>query len=307
MRALIVGTGGVGGFFGVKLARAGHDVSLTARGENLRALRERGLELRSPDGACTVRPAAVLDSVRGSGPVDLVLVCVKAHDTEAAIDGLRAELSATAIVLSLQNGVESEQLIERRLGIPPMLRATAYVGVELVSPGVVRHASGNTLVVGEADDRRSERLARVEETARGAGIDVVVPASIRRAKWQKLAWNASFNLVCALSGAPIGRVMDHHDSRALAIAAMREVEAVAAAEGAAFEPHHVDTMVRLAEDRHRSVRPSTMQDREKGRPLEHDAISGAVVRFGARHGVATPVAATLDALARLVSRPAEAC
>lgn len=293
----------MGGYFGAKLARAGHDVVLTARGDNLRALRERGLELQSPDGDFTIRPAAVLESPAGAGPFSLVLVCVKAQDTEAALRGLASELSGDSIVISLQNGVESEDLIERLLAIRSMLRATAHVGVELVAPGVVRHAIGNTLVLGEPDDRASDRLALLEATVRAASIEVVVPPSIRRAKWQKLAWNASFNLVCALSGATIGGVLDHPESRELAEAAMLEVEAVAAAEGAAFEPDHVPKMMRLAQECHRAIRPSTMQDREKGKPLEHDALSGAVVRFGTRHGIPTPVSGTLDALARMLSSP----
>src|SRR6202008_3526150 len=102
-----------------------------------------------------------------------------------------------------QNGVESEEAIERLLGLPALLRATAYVGVELIRPGVIYHTSGGTIVVGELDDRRSSRLDRLERFLREASIDVIVPPDIRRAKWQKLAWNASFNLVCALSGATI--------------------------------------------------------------------------------------------------------
>jgi 2-dehydropantoate 2-reductase len=221
--------------------------------------------------------------------------------TETALTGLDAEPEPGALVLSLQNGVESEEAIERRLGLPPLLRATAYVGVELVRPGVIYHTSGGTIVVGERDDRRSERLDRLERVLREASIDVIVPPDIRRAKWQKLAWNASFNLVCALSGATIGTILDSPDARRLVEDAMAEVETVAKAEGVAFEVDYIPRVLRLAERLHRAVRPSTLQDRDKRRPLEHDALSGAVVRFGERHGIATPIARTLDRLATLVS------
>jgi 2-dehydropantoate 2-reductase len=181
-----------------------------------------------------------------------------------------------------------------------MIRGLAYVGVELVAPGVVRHSSGGTVLIGERDDRPSQRVARLERLLREASIDVVVPPSMARAKWQKLSWNASFNVICALSGATIGGALADPEGRRLVEAAMREVEAVARAQAIEFEPGHIPNMLRYAE-RIGFVRPSTLQDRERGKPLEHDALTGAVVRFGSRFGVPIPVNQTLDALARLVS------
>jgi 2-dehydropantoate 2-reductase len=301
LKILIVGAGAVGGYFGAKLARAGHEVVFTARGKNLQALIERGLAVESFEGDFVQARIRAVESASGQGPFSLVLVCVKAYDTARAIETLGSELELEASVISLQNGVESEPAIERLLDLPPMIRAVAYVGAELVAPGVVRHVSGGTILIGEPDDRRSQRLERVERLLRDAAIDVVVPPSIQRAKWQKLAWNASFNLISALSGATIGGTLADPPARRLVEAAMREVESVAGAQGITFEPDHVRRMLRHAERNLGFVRPSTLQDREKGKPLEHDALSGAVVRFGQRHGVPTPIHQTLDALARLVS------
>jgi 2-dehydropantoate 2-reductase len=303
VRVLIVGTGAVGGYYGAKLVRAGHDVVFTARGENLHALRTRGLKIAGIEGDVTLESVRAVETPRGSGPFSLVLVCVKFQHTESALDGVAAELAPDADVISLQNGVESEPAIERFLGIRRMLRALAYVGVELVAPGNVRHSSGGTIVVGELDDRPSERLARVEKIFRDAAIDVVIPASIARAKWQKLAWNATFNLVSALSGATIGDTLADAEARRLVEAAMREVERVANAQGIEFDPDHIRRVIRHAEHNLGFVRPSTLQDREKGKSLEHDALTGAVVRFGERYGVPTPLHRTFDALARLVSAP----
>jgi 2-dehydropantoate 2-reductase len=301
LKILIVGAGAVGGYFGAKLARAGHEVGFTARGKNLQALIERGLAVESFEGDFVQARIRAVESASGQGPFSLVLVCVKAYDTARAIETLGSELELEASVISLQNGVESEPAIERLLDLPPLIRAVAYVGAELVAPGVVRHVSGGTILIGEPDDRRSQRLERVERLLRDAAIDVVVPPSIQRAKWQKLAWNASFNLISALSGATIGGTLADPPARRLVEAAMREVESVAGAQGITFEPDHVRRMLRHAERNLGFVRPSTLQDREKGKPLEHDALSGAVVRFGQRHGVPTPIHQTLDALARLVS------
>jgi 2-dehydropantoate 2-reductase len=300
MRTLIVGTGAVGGFYGAKLARAGHEVVFTARGRNLEEIRARGLRLESFQGDIVVSPARAVETPEGLAAFELVLVCVKVQDTEAALEGLSGAIGAGTVVVSLQNGVESEELIERRLGLEPMIRGLAYVGVELVAPGVVRHASGGTILIGERDDHPSPRLERLERMLREAEIEVVVPQSIARAKWQKLAWNASFNVICALTCATIGGALASLEGRSLVQAAMGEVEAVARAQGIEFEPGHIPSMLRYAE-RIPFVRPSTLQDREKGKPLEHDTLTGAVVRFGARVGVPTPVNQTLDALARLVS------
>jgi 2-dehydropantoate 2-reductase len=301
VRILIVGTGAVGGYFGAKLALAGNDVVFTARGENLAALRARGLAVETGAGELRVSPVRAVESPGGEGPFALVLVCVKVQHTAAALASLASELEDRAVVVSLQNGVESEEAIERLLGLPPLLRATAYVGAELVRPGVVRYTSGGTIVAGEPDDAPSERLRRLERVLRDASIEMIVPPSIRRAKWQKLAWNASFNLVCALSGATIGAILDDDEARRLVAASMAEVEAVARAEGVPFEADYIPRVLRNADRNHRAVRPSTLQDRERGKELEHEALTGAVVRFGERHGVATPVNRTLDRLARLVS------
>ena len=302
MKVLIVGAGAVGGFFGAKLARAGHEVVLTARGENLAALRGRGVTITGLDDAeVGAETFQAVESPRGAGPFVLVLVCCKVQHTEAALRDLATELATDALVLSLQNGVESEETIERLLGLPTLLRATAYIGVELVAPGVIYWTSGGTIVVGELDGHRSDRLERLERSLREASIDVMVPPDIRRAKWQKLAWNASFNLVSALSGATIGAVLDGAESRLLIEAVMAEVEVVARAEGVEFEREYIPRVLRNAERSLRAVRPSTLQDRDKRKPLEHDALSGAVLRYGTRHGIATPASATLDRLARLVS------
>jgi 2-dehydropantoate 2-reductase len=301
MRTLIVGAGAVGGYFGAMLMRSGCDVVLTARGDHLRALAQRGLAVRGVSGDFTVAPVHAAASPRGTGPFSLVLVCVKFQDTEAALRDVATELAPEALVVSLQNGVESEPLIERLLGMPPLLRALAYVGAEIVAPGVLHHASGGTIVLGEPDDRRSQRVGRLERFLSAAGIAVEVPPSIARAKWQKLAWNASFNVISALTGATIGGTLVDPESRALVEAAMHEVEAVATAQGIAFETDHVARVLRHAARNLGFVRTSTLQDRERGKPLEHDALTGAVVRFGARLGVPTPVCATLDALARMVS------
>ncbi|MGH7820290.1 MAG: ketopantoate reductase family protein, partial [Candidatus Binatia bacterium] len=176
MRTLVVGAGAVGGYFGAKLVRAGVPVTFVARGETLRRLRERGLRIDSArEGLLRIEPVDGVESPAARGPFDLVLVCVKAQDTADALRDVAAGLDPDAIILSLQNGVESEETIERLLGIPPMLRALAFIGAESVEPGIVRHVSGGTIVVGEPDDRPSPRLDRLTSALRAAAIEVRMP------------------------------------------------------------------------------------------------------------------------------------
>jgi 2-dehydropantoate 2-reductase len=303
MRILIVGSGAVGGYFGGRLAQAGQDITFLARDDNLRALSEQGLRIEGGGRDFTVSPVKAIASPDGGDSFDLVIVCVKVLDTLAAVSGLRPHLGEAAIVISLQNGVESEPTIERALGLPPMLRALAFIGAELVAPGIIHLVEGGTIVVGEEDGRRSQRLDRLEHILRDAGIEVRVPGDVRRAKWQKLAWNAAFNVVAALSGKNVAELLARPSARRLVEDAMEEVRAVAAAQGIEFEKDYIPRVLRVTERDIGPVRPSTLQDRERGKPLEHDALTGAVVRFGERFGVPTPIHRALNTLAELVSTP----
>ncbi|MEA2625201.1 MAG: 2-dehydropantoate 2-reductase [Candidatus Binatota bacterium] len=297
MRILVVGAGAVGAVFGAKLAQAGHRVTFQARGANLDALRERGLRVESFEGDLCLFPVDAIRSPEGAGPFELVLVCVKAHDTAAALEGLAGELAPDAIVLSLQNGVGAEERIAQLLGVGPLLHGLAYVSAELVDPAIVRHTNEGTIVVGEADGRRSPRLERLLTVLEGAGIRVRVPDDIARAKWQKLAWNASFNVICAITRKTASEVLASAGGRALVEDVMREVERVAASAGVVFEDDYVARVIALTERNLGNVRPSTLQDRDRGKPLENPALTGTVVRLGEHAGVATPVSATLDRIA----------
>ena len=303
MKTLVVGAGAVGGYFGGRLARAGEDVTFLARGETLEALRRGGLRIDSAvHDSFRIRPVQALAPGETGGPFGLVLVCVKVPQTAAALVGLAASLAPEPVVLSLQNGVESEETVARLLGLGPIPRAVAHVGAETEAPGRIRHASGGRIVFGEPDGNRSPRLDRVAALFDRAAIRYEIRDDMARVQWQKLAWNASFNLVCAISGRNVGTVLADPQARALVETAMTEIESVAAALGIPFEEDHRARVFRYTERELGEVRPSTLQDRDRGRPLEHDALTGAVLRAAERTGVPTPVCRSLDVLAALLSR-----
>jgi 2-dehydropantoate 2-reductase len=313
MRTLVMGTGAVGAYFGGKLALAGSDVVFVARGANLDALRADGLRIEPGVGegaeSCPTKQGAVeaggapagasepvlrRTPVRAvadpaeAGPVDLILVCVKSYDTAAAAAALRQIVRPETIVLSLQNGIENEAILAASLGLPPLLGALTHIGAELVAPGVVRHDSGGRIIFGELDGRRSARAERLAQLFSAAGIAHHLSRHIVVMLWDKLSWNAAFNACTAVARRTVGDLLARPDGRALVRAAMLEVVAVANANGVRLAAARVDPEIERSAAELGPLRTSTLQDRDRGRRLEHDALNGAVVRAANRTG--TPAA-----------------
>jgi 2-dehydropantoate 2-reductase len=296
VRILIAGTGAVGGYFGARLAAAGHDVVFLARGRNLAALRERGLTVESVDGDLRLRRVTATDTLAGTAPVELALVTVKSYDTAAAAAAIAPVVTPATIVLSLQNGVENESLLASALGLPPLLGAMTQIGAELTAPGVVRHIAEGTIFFGEMTGHESPRTRTLVEVFTAAGVRHHLSASILLMLWDKLSWNAAFNAVTALTRTTAGEAARLPATARLLRETMLEVVAVARAQGILLDPAYVDGVVAHAAEHLGTLRTSMLQDVERGGRLEHDAINGAVVRFGDAVGVPTPLNETLVAL-----------
>ena len=302
LRSLILGSGAVGGFFGGRLAQAGEAVVFVARGRTLAALRRDGLRIESAGAVARVQPITAVEQPRDAGRCDLVLVCVKSQQTADAVELLRPIADAATIVLSLQNGVENEALLATGLGLPPLLGAVAHIGAEMIAPGVVRHDSGGRIIFGEADGVRSARVERLVELFTSAAIDHRVSGNIAVMLWDKLAWNAPFNSLSALTRLTVGALLADPAHRATLRAAMREVIAVARANGVELDAARVDAILAHSARTLAPLRTSMLQDVERGRSLEREALSGAVLRAAARVGLDVPVTRRLDAqLARLAA------
>jgi 2-dehydropantoate 2-reductase len=300
MRVLVVGAGAVGGYFGALLVRGGHEVVFVARGANLAALRAAGLRVEL--GAETIHlaaPSAVADPA-AAPPPDLVLVCVKSHDTAAVAAALRPVVRPDTIVLSLQNGVENEDVLASVLGLPPLMLALTQIGVALTAPGVVHFSGRGNILFGEADGRDSARAQAVLAALRQAGIPSEVRADIRVAVWEKLAWNAGFNAVTTITRSTVAEVLALPATRELVVAAMEEVDAVATALGIPVRRWRTARVLADSVAALPDFQTSMLQDLLRGRRLEYDAINGAAVRAAARAGVAAPANhALLALLARL--------
>ena len=296
MRVLVVGAGAVGGYFGALLVRGGHDVVFLARGANLAALRAAGLRVELGGETIHLAAPAAVEDPAAAPPPDLVLVCVKSYDTAAVAAALRPVVRPETIILSLQNGVENEDVLAAALQLPPIMLALTQIGVALTAPGVVQFSGRGNILFGEADGRDSARARAVHAALGQAGIPSEVRADIRVAVWEKLAWNAGFNTVTTITRSTVAEVLALARTRDLVIAAMEEVDAVATALGVPVRRWRTARVVADSIAALPDFHTSMLQDLLRGRRLEYDAITGAVVRAAERTGVAAPVNRSLLAL-----------
>jgi 2-dehydropantoate 2-reductase len=290
MRIAIVGAGGVGGYFGGTMARAGHDVILLARGEHRDAIRSRGLEVREPEGAWTVRVGATDDPAE-LPPADLALVAVKSYSLAEVAPVARKLAEAGALVLPLLNGVEAfESLAE--LGVPPdrMLAGLTVISVERTAPRVItRKSPFRSVVVGERPGGSSERAERVAALFRESGADARVSEDIALDLWRKFLFLTTLAAACGLARAPIGPVRDAPLGSLLLQRAAREIAAVARARGVAIPAGEEEQVLERMAALPAGMKPSFLLDLERGGRNELDILSGAVSRYGRESGVATPV------------------
>lgn len=289
MRVLIVGAGGVGGFFGAKLARAGVPVTMLARGAHLTAIQKNGLRVRSAvDGESVAHVTAVAD-VAGLPPADAVLFCVKSFDTETAALAIRPAVGPDTAVVSLQNGVDSEETLERVLGPGHAVGGAAYVFATIESPGVIAHRFAGHVVFGELDGRPSARLEALRAAFVQAGVRAEVSTDIRRALWQKYVMISAQAGMTALSRAPIGVLRAVPESRLMYRRIVEELAALAKAGGVDLGPEIVDTVMKAADGLAAEAYSSLHHDLTQGRRLELETLHGHAVRLGERLGVPTPM------------------
>jgi 2-dehydropantoate 2-reductase len=297
MKIAVFGTGGVGGYFGARLAEAGEDVAFIARGAHLDAIRERGLRVDSVLGDMLVEPAVASDSPSDIGPVDVVLLGVKTWQVAAVAPTLKPLLGPDTFVVPLQNGVESASLLSAALGSAHVVGGLCGAFCFVVGPGHIKHIGGATFVkfgelparTEQGDSRSSARVERLRAAFARARVDVEVPADIRVAMWMKLMLVVSFGSVGAVARAPIGVLLKTPETRDLVERAMAEIGAVARAEGVSLPADAVATTLALLDGVTPTGTASMQRDIAAGKRSELDEWTGAVARLGAKHGVPTPV------------------
>lgn len=301
MKVAVVGAGGAGGFVGSKLLQAGHDVTLIARGEHLRAMQERGLRIRGRHGELVVRPRATADP-GDVGSVDTVLFAVKSYDTCVAAERARPLVGPMTAVLTVQNGIDNPQLLADILGREHILGGSIRVAAHVVEPGVIQHMGlGCEVAFSEFDGRITPRAERIQATFHEAGIPTQVATDMRRLLWEKLIFLAPISAVCTVSGTPVGVVRDSPHTLALLSALIKEAWLVGRSEGVHLDFQLPELALRTIRSLEPAMKPSMLFDRERRRRLEVEAIHGAIVSRAATHGVQAPVTDTLYKLLKLWS------
>jgi 2-dehydropantoate 2-reductase len=297
MRLAVYGTGGVGGFFGGKLARSGVDVRFIARGTHLHALPARGLRVVSVHGDFELYPVTVTDDPAEAGPVDYVLVAVKSYHTGQVAAQLSPLLHDNTAVVSLQNGVDNEEKLAAAVGERRVVGGAAYIFASVSQPGMIEHTGGPaTIVAGEWEGGHSERVARLVEACRAAGFGAEETGDIRSTLWNKFAF------ICAQAGTtaairlPIGEIRTVPASRELFRRVAAEVCEVARAERVSLPADLPDRHLAFADGLEPGGYSSLHHDMTHGHAMELEALLGEVLRRGGRAGVATPMSEALYAV-----------
>ena len=289
MRIAIVGAGGVGGYFGGRLAAAGSDVSFVARGPHLDAMRARGLRLESPKGNLHIHRVNATADPAAIGPVDAVLFAVKLYDVESAAALLPPLVGPETLVVPFQNGVDAVAMLTNAIGRTHVGGGVAYVAAVVAEPGVIRHTAMDHLIFGELDGTRSARCKRLLDACEAAGFQATLSERIEVDIWSKFVGLSVFSGMTAVTRSPIGTLRDDPDLWAMFQAAMLEGMAVARAKGITLLASVFDELSSMALSLPAPAKSSMLEDLERGRPLELPWLSGAVVRIGREVDVETPI------------------
>lgn len=299
MKILIMGAGAVGAYFGARLHQAGEEVIFCARGRNLEALKVHSLDLKSPRGDFH-GPVRATDEPREFAPYDLILFCVKMYDIDTAARSLNGSLAPGGVILTLQNGVESESRLAEYFARDAIMAGCARVGAELAAPGKVIHMTTGVVEFGELDGGETPRALKIADAFRRAGIYGELVADIRTFRWSKLLWNSAFNTVATLTRRKVGEIIEDADGMRLIRTLMNETLAVAQAEGAKLGPDRIEALLEHSQKNLRELKTSTQQDFDRGKRLEYDALTGAVVRAAHCHNIAVPAMEAVHAALALL-------
>jgi len=294
MHIAVMGAGAVGGYFGARLASAGHDVAFIARGRHLEAMRREGLRVISPAGDLRVQNARFTADTNDVGIVDLILLCVKSYDTESAVASLRPMMSDDSVILSLQNGIDNPEKIARLWDRQRILPGVVYIGAGIDSPGVVRHSAGGKIIFGRLEGGAVATAKSIAQTLIGADIPCELDRDIQKVQWTKLLWNAPFCAISCLTRANMREIVESEALTNLALDCMTEVQAAALTRAVDLPRQLFDQAITFSKGLG-EFKPSMLQDLEARKPLEYEAFNGIVVKLLRPTGKSAPINQTFYA------------
>jgi len=309
MKIAVVGAGGVGGYFGARLAASGQDVWFVARGAHLEAMRSSGLQVLSGNSDVLVRPAQASANPGEVGVCDLVMIAVKLWSTREALEQARPMVGPDTAVVSFQNGVIAVDEVVAAYGRERALGGVANIAAVIEQPGVIRHTGSMALLqFGELDGRITPRVQALQEACERAGFAYKVADDIQKAIWEKYVFLVAASSMTALTRLPLGPIREDPDTRALMAQVMQEVAAVGRAKGVALEADLVERLLQRLDGLPREMVASMLGDLERGNRLELPWLAGGVVRMGHAANVPTPANGFVYAALKLYAegRPKDA-
>jgi 2-dehydropantoate 2-reductase len=296
---MVVGAGAVGGFFGAHLARNNPNVSFLLRPRTLQAVQDRGLTIRSSSGTFTVRPPAASDP-RELSPPDLIILSVKAYDVDRVLDQIEPIMTDRTVLLTLQNGVDTEDRILARLGRDCVVAGVAFIYSKIVEPGVIEHYQRGSVAVGELMGHRSERVLRIADLFKQSGVPCQIMEDVRRSKWEKMCWNCVFNPLTVIINDRVSKALDHPEMLRVIHEIVGEVMAVAAGLKVPLPEDMPEKVVRWSQQI-RDIHTSMYDDWKARRPTEIDFLNGYIVRKGQELGIPIPLNMALTATIKVIT------
>ena len=300
MRIAVMAAGAVGGYFGARLAAAGHEVSFIARGAHLDAIRRDGLRVESPLGNLVIRNANATAEPSGVGVVDIVLFAVKLWDTEVAAKAAHPLLGTATRVITFQNGVDSVERLQPILGADHVVGGTTHIASVIAAPGVIAHTSQFARMrCGHVDGHADPILARFVEDARAAGIEASLADDIDLDRWKKFTFQVGLSGATGMMRSPLGPILADTDTRAFFLDLMQEVVAVGRAGGVKLLADFAQDQLAFADTTPPGFKASLLHDLERGNRIELDWLAGAVVALGRARHIPTPANAAVYAALKL--------
>lgn len=297
MKIAVMGSGGVGGYYGCLLARQGHDVTFIARGSHLKAIQENGLQVKSIHGDFHILPAKATDNPTEIGPVDLVLFCTKTYATDEAAEQIKPIVGTNSTVMSLQNGIDAVEQIGAVIGMQHMIGATTWISSSIEASGKIKQVSQfRRVVLGEMDGQVTSRVQLIYETLRETGITVELSENILQNLWTKYVFIAAISSLGTLTRLPIGEYRAVSETRAMMISLMEEIVSVALAQKVNLDKDIIRKSLDFIDNAAPQIKASMQLDVDAGRRSELESMVGVIVRKGRELGIPTPTAGMVYAV-----------
>nr|HNI20741.1 2-dehydropantoate 2-reductase [Nitrospira sp.] len=296
---MVVGAGSVGGFFGAHLAKNNPNVSFLLRPRTLEAVKRNGLTIKSAKGNFTVHPPAASDPRELATP-DLIILAVKAYDLDEVMTQLEPVLTDRTVILTLQNGIDTEDRIISRLHRDCVVGGVAFIYSKIVEPGVIEHYKRGGVAIGELMGHKSERVSQIADIFKQAGISCQLSEDIRKSKWEKMCWNCVFNPLTVMIDDKVAKALDHPEMAGVIRQIVGEVAAVSAAVKVPLAPDMAEKVVKWTQEL-RDIHTSMYDDWKAKRPTEIDYLNGYIVRVGRELGIPTPVNEALTAMVKTIT------